>query len=67
VWVCTFLWPYAFLESTGRYYLYAITKFLFSSLDTPSFPWGYFIMSAVFRTPTFSYIYFYGEAGKIAN
>ena len=66
VWVCTSLSPYAFMESTGRVYLYAIRSFLLSSLETPSFPWECFIASAVFRTRTFSYI-FMGRQGKIDN
>lgn len=61
VWACMYFSPYAFLEPTGRIYLYAIRRFLLSSLFlTPSFPWGCFIVSAVFRTRTFSYIFFMG-------
>jgi hypothetical protein len=63
VWVCTSFSPYAFLESTGKIYLYAVRSLLLSILETPSFPWECVIVPAVFRTHTF-YIYFYGEAGK---
>jgi len=61
VWVCTSLSPYAFLESTGSVCLYSIRRFLLSSLETPSSPWGCFIVSDVFRTRTFSYAFLWGD------
>ena len=64
MWVCTSFSPYAFLESTGKIYLYAIRSYLLSSLEAPSFPWECVVVLQFLGRIRFSYIYFYGEAGK---